>query len=108
MKHPKLDRMAELLKAALKAHFEPGQPIKIPKDHPLWADLERAIRAEFGGQHISIPSTSKDTAAARNKQIIKDRENGLAVSVIVDKYGLSRAAVYKILDLKKRELSRPK
>lgn len=99
--------MVELLDAAMKAHFEPGQTINAPKDHPVWADFENAVRAEFGGKYISIPGPSKDTAARRNERIIKDHENGVSVPSIMEKYGLSRPAVYKILKLK-REPIQPK
>lgn len=80
----------------------------VPDDDPMWAELERAIRAKFGGKYISIPGRSKEAAEKRNKGVLRDRENGIPVSVIMGKYGLSRAAVYKILKLKETELTQPK
>lgn len=110
MKKSRFDRMAELLDSTLASHFDPGQKFEALGDHPawadFWADFENALRAELGGKHISIPGPTKATAAARNERIIRDRKNGVSISVLTDKYGLSRAAVYKIL--KKMGLSRPK
>ena len=102
MKKSKLLKMTELIAATIDDHFasEPP-PDSIPSDHPVWMIVERAVREKFGGGYISIPGLSKDSAEKRNKRIIKDRENGIPVAAIRVKYGLSRAAVYKILKLKK-------
>jgi len=74
-------------------------------------DIKRVIdttRTVFGGKHISIPGGTKEAADKRNSSIIRDRENGVPVDVIMTKHGLSRAAVYKILKLKKMQPIRPK
>lgn len=105
MKKSRFDRFVELLDAALKSHFEPGQPIDAPADHPVWKDFEKAVRAEFGGKAISIPGFSKPAAEKRDAKIVRDRSNGVPVAVLVEKYGLSRAAIYKIL---KKETIQPK
>lgn len=74
-------------------------------------DIKRVIdrtRTVFGGKHISIPGDTKEAADKRNSSIIRDRENDVPVGVIMTKHGLSRAAVYKILKIKKMQPIRPK
>lgn len=66
-----------------------------------WSVFERALRAKYGGKSLSIPGPSKEAAATRDARIVRDKQNGVPVSVIMQKYGLSRAAIYKILNLKK-------
>ena len=68
---------------------------------------EKIIAAKFGGKYISIPGNSKALAEERNQKIARDHNNGLTVPVIMERHGLSRAAVYKILK-KQNEIFHPK
>lgn len=102
MKKTRLLQMTELVVATINDYFgSTPRPASIPIDHPVWAAVERAVREKFGGEHIHIGSQKKSGAAKRNASILKDRQNGLPVSAIMTKYGLSRPAVYKILKLQK-------
>ncbi|MDT3706489.1 MAG: Mor transcription activator family protein [Thiobacillus sp.] len=72
----------------------------------LVRQAESALRASCGGKHVYVPNSSKAAALERDAKIARDRRNGVSVQDIMSKYGLSRAAVYKVL--KNREIHRPK
>ncbi len=55
------------------------------------------IRAKVRGKYIYIPDQSKPLAEARDTKIARAYKNGVSVLNIMSMYGLSRAAVYKIL-----------
>lgn len=97
MSKTKFDGLVDIVHKHLEAaSVASGQPVS-SRD-----DIEAAFREKFGGRRISIPNGSKDVAETRNARIVRDKNAGVPVPVIMERYGLSRAAVYKILGLKKR------
>jgi Mor family transcriptional regulator len=72
----------------------------------LVRQAESALRARCGGKYLYVPNPSKAAAVERNAKIARDRRNGVSVRDIMSKYGLSRAAVYKVL--KASDIPRPK
>lgn len=97
MKKTRLTRFCEVALAAYKKCYDETATHDAEFRERVAKAMMDGVRAELGGKHISIPGTSKDAAANRNARIVRDKEAGVPVPVIMDKYGLSRAAVYKIL-----------
>lgn len=69
---------------------------------PTWLDdVERQIRADWGGDRPYIARARSDEArrqmSTRDARIGRDYRHGESVTLIARRYGLSRGRVYKIL-----------
>lgn len=71
-----------------------------PRDEQSLAELESALREEYGGSHSYIGVTPEDeqrARIARHRQILRDWQAGEKVALIARRYGLSRRRVYQII-----------
>lgn len=78
-------------------------PVRYPsEDHPLVKSIglkaAEALSWRYGGDFISVPTTTLIDRAKRNRKILDDRDCGLTVLAIAKKYKLSRRTVHKILE----------
>lgn len=93
-----------LFRKVLEASKENYTKAKIDE---LVRQAEALMIAKCGGKYLYVPDQSKPLAETRNAKIARDHRNDVSVPDIMSKYGLSRAAVYKILR-KQSEISYPK
>ena len=68
----------------------------LPEDlRPHW----EAIQKQFEGILLYIPVRDPETApkTTRNRQIYADHLGGVSIAALMQRYGLSRTRVYKII-----------
>lgn len=97
----------ELLKSVLRKENRKTQKHAEAEIDELVRRIDAGISAGASGKYLYIPAENKPLAKERNAKIARDYENGVSVPNIMTKYGLSRAAVYKILK-KQSEILQPK
>lgn len=78
-------------------------PMRFPSEnHSLVKSVglkaAEALSWRYGGDFISVPTTTLIDRAKRNKKILNDRDCGLTVLAIAKKHKLSRRTVHKILE----------
>lgn len=69
-------------------------------DRPIIADLEKALREEYGGERVYIPMRGESACRQildRDREIVRQYRSGHHVTLIARRSGLSRARVYQIL-----------
>ena len=87
-----------------------GKVIKIPNglgkagafcallDEILGVEAARCLKARFGGEKMHVPMLSAQIKAARNRLIIADYDNRVAMLSIVRKHELSERQIRTILN----------
>ncbi|HRH79511.1 MAG TPA: Mor transcription activator family protein [Thiobacillaceae bacterium] len=81
-----------------------GRPIT-PEEKAMVRDR---LRAEYGGKRLVIPGPSKLHAETRDRNIRNAYQCGISAVDLASRYGLSRAAIYKILNNKKEPIRQKK
>lgn len=66
------------------------------------------VRAEYGGKWVYFPGPSKLIAETRDRNIRNAYQCGVSAVDLASRYGLSRAAIYKILNNKKEPIRQKK
>jgi Mor family transcriptional regulator len=60
-------------------------------------EIERAVRAQFGGQRLFIPKTKRHPSAALRQQIYQAGLSNMSTEEITKKFKIGRAALYRLM-----------
>jgi Mor family transcriptional regulator len=60
-------------------------------------EIERAVRAQFGGQRLFIPKTKRHPSAALREKIYQAGLTDMSTEEITKKFKIGRAALYRLM-----------
>lgn len=59
--------------------------------------IERAVRAQFGGQRLFIPKTKRHPSPALREQIYQAGLSNMSTEEITKKFKIGRASLYRLM-----------
>ena len=59
--------------------------------------IERAIRAEYGGLRVRIPKKKKHPTSEERRQAYADGLTAMPTGDVAEKHGISRATLYRLM-----------